>query len=217
MLELILKKSSDTPLTLLFLGAHSDDIEIGCGGTILRLAEEYPHLSVHWVVFGASGSRSAEAEESAKSFLYKVEDPHIYLRSFRDGFFPYIGGEIKDYFEELKSTIKPDLIFTHYRKDLHQDHRLICELTWNTYRDHLILEYEIPKYDGDLGAPNFYVRLNETISMRKVDILCESFATQREKYWFTADTFLSLMRLRGVEARSPGKYAEAFYANKVIV
>lgn len=217
MLELILKKSSDNPLTVLCLGAHSDDIEIGCGGTILRLTEEYPRLSVHWVVFGARGSRSAEAEESAKKFLSKVQDHQIYLRSFRDGYFPYIGGEIKDYFEELKAPIKPDLIFTHYRKDLHQDHRLICELTWNTFRDHLILEYEIPKYDGDLGSPNFYVRLNETISMQKVDILCESFATQREKYWFTADTFLSLMRVRGVEARSPGQYAEAFYANKVIV
>lgn len=216
MLELNLKKSADSPLSILCLGAHSDDIEIGCGGTILRLVEEHPRLSVYWVVFGASGSRSTEAEESAKKFLSTVEDRHILLKSFRDGFFPYIGAEIKDYFEELKAMLDPDIIFTHYRKDLHQDHRLICELTWNTFRDHLILEYEIPKYDGDLGSPNFYVRLNESISVQKVDLLCKSFATQRDKYWFTEDTFLSLMRIRGVEARSPSEYAEAFYANKVV-
>jgi LmbE family N-acetylglucosaminyl deacetylase len=145
-----------------------------------------------------------------------VEDHHILLRSFRDGFFPYIGAEIKDYFEVLKTMVNPGIIFTHYRKDLHQDHRLICELTWNTFRDHLILEYEIPKYDGDLGSPNFYVRLEETTCLRKVKILCDSFSTQTEKYWFIGDTFLSLMRIRGVEARSPSQYAEAFYANKLV-
>jgi LmbE family N-acetylglucosaminyl deacetylase len=149
--------------------------------------------------------------------LDKIGEKQIIVKNYRDGFFPYNGAEIKEYFEELKTQLSPDLIFTHYRKDLHQDHRLISELTWNTFRDHLILEYEIPKYDGDLGSPNFYVRLSETICSRKIELLCESFSSQSDKYWFTEDTFLSLMRVRGVESRSPSKYAEGFYAHKVII
>ena len=138
------------------------------------------------------------------------------IKNFRDGYFPYIGAKIKDQFEELKRQISPDLIFTHYRRDLHQDHRLIEELTWNTFRNNLILEYEIPKYDGDMSTPNYYIEFGEDIAFKKVEYLNKSFATQQGKYWFTDQTFLSLMRLRGVEARSVGKYAEGFYAYKIV-
>ena len=161
MLKLIFAHPKDTPLRLLCLGAHSDDIEIGCGGTILRLAREYPQLEVHWVVMGALGERAEEARKSAEELLAGVERKSITIKNYRDGFFPYRGEEIKNSFEELKARLSPDLILTHYRQDLHQDHRLMCELTWNTWRDHLILEYEIPKYDGDLGSPNFFVQLDK--------------------------------------------------------
>jgi LmbE family N-acetylglucosaminyl deacetylase len=216
MLNLVFGKSKQDPLTVLCLGAHSDDIEIGCGGTILRLVDEYPQLNVHWVVFGAGESRAVEAQKSAELFLSGVKNKRILIKGFRDGYFPYNGAEIKDQFEELKLQIFPDLIFTHYRKDLHQDHRLIEELTWNTFRNHLIFEYEIPKYDGDLSTPNYFVCLDEAIAYKKVKFLNESFATQRDKYWFADDTFLSLMRIRGVEARSTSSYAEGFYAHKIV-
>jgi len=216
MLELIFNKPNQAPFNILCLGAHSDDIEIGCGGTLLRLIEEYPLLNVVWIVFGASGRRADEAQKSAKLFLTGVSERHIDVKGFQDGYFPYNGAVIKDYFEKLKSQFSPDLIFTHYRKDLHQDHRLIEELTWNTFRNHLILEYEIPKYDGDMGAPNYYVCFNETIAFKKVKYLNESFSTQREKYWFTDDTFLSLMRVRGIEARAASQFAEGFYAYKMV-
>ena len=216
MLNLIFDKPKQEPFKLLCLGAHSDDIEIGCGGTLLRLIDEYPDLEIFWVVFGANGRREAEAMNSANLFLTGVAQKQIVIKGFRDGYFPYIGAEIKDYFEELKGIFSPDLIFTHFRKDLHQDHRLIEELTWNTFRNHLILEYEIPKYDGDLAAPNYYVCLDEATALKKVKYLKDSFATQRDKYWFTDETFLSLMRIRGVEARSETKYAEAFYGFKIV-
>jgi LmbE family N-acetylglucosaminyl deacetylase len=216
MLNLNFDKAKDSPLNILCLGAHSDDIEIGCGGTLLRLISEYSQLNIQWVVFGASGLRVEEAQKSAEMFLADAKERRIITHQFRDGYFPYHGAEIKDQFEELKTHISPDLVFTHYRRDLHQDHRLIEELTWNTFRNHLILEYEIPKYDGDMGAPNFYMPFSEDIAMRKVRYLNECFGTQRSKYWFTDDTFTSLMRLRGVESRSESKYAEAFYAHKVV-
>jgi LmbE family N-acetylglucosaminyl deacetylase len=216
MINLVFDRPKESPLTVLCLGAHSDDIEIGCGGTILRLADEYPQLNVHWIVFGASGLRVEEAQKSADLFLTSVQNKQIVTKNFRDGYFPYNGAEIKDQFEELKTQVSPDLIFTHYRRDLHQDHRLIEELTWNTFRNHLILEYEIPKYDGDLGTPNFYVPFGKEIALRKVKYLNEAFATQRSKYWFTDETFLSLMRLRGVESKSDGNYAEAFYGRKIL-
>lgn len=216
MLGLIFDKPKQAPFNLLCLGAHSDDIEIGCGGTILRLISEHPQLNVYWVVFGAAGPRAEEAQKSAELFLASVNNKQILIKSFRDGYFPYIGGEIKDQFEGLKNAISPDLIFTHYRRDLHQDHRLIEELTWNTFRNHLILEYEIPKYDGDTGTPNYYICISEELAAKKVGYLNESFATQRDKHWFTEDTFLSLMRIRGIEARSPSQYAEGFYTHKII-
>lgn len=216
MLKFLLETTEKPGYQLLCLGAHSDDIEIGCGGTLLRLIQEYPELSITWVVFGAHGERSHEALESAKELLEPVKNKKIIIKGFRDGYLPYIGGEVKDYFEQLKHEVSPDLIFTHYRQDLHQDHRLISELTWNTFRNHLILEYEIPKYDGDFGSPNFFVYLDESFCKRKVNLILNHFISQKNKHWFTADTFFSLLRLRGVESSAPHRYAEAFYCRKFV-
>ena len=206
-----------SPLTLLFLGAHSDDIEIGCGGTVLRFLEEFDVKEVCWVIFSASGERAAEARESANRFLEKAPRREVNIYTFRDGFFPYVGAEIKECFEELKRIVSPQVIFTHYRHDLHQDHRLISELTWNTFRNHLILEYEVVKYDGDLGVPNFFVHLSDDICRRKIDNIQKCFKTQGNRQWFDDDSFLSLLRLRGIESNAPEKYAEAFYGRKLVV
>lgn len=205
------------PLTVLCLGAHSDDIEIGCGGTLLRLLQDHPESTVVWVVFGARGRRRAEALRSGYAFLKQAENKRIIVKSFEESFFPYHGKAIKDCFEELKKDMDPDLIFTHYRHDLHQDHRTICELTWNTFRHHQILEYEIPKYDGDLGQPNVYVPLEEAFCTAKVKLLMSGFSTQRSRQWFTEDTFYSLLRLRGIESSGSGRYAEAFYGRKIVL
>jgi LmbE family N-acetylglucosaminyl deacetylase len=200
---------------VLCLGAHSDDIEIGCGGTILKLIDAFPQLQFHWVVFGAIGARQAEATASAHTFLKGATHKAIEVKGFRDGFFPYEGAGIKEAFEQLKQQVTPDLILTHYRQDLHQDHQLIANLTWNTFRHHLILEYEIPKYDGDLGTPNMFVQLDESMQQRKITYLMEHFATQANKHWFTEETFRSLLRLRGIESNH--QYAEAFYCRKFIL
>ena len=204
------------PKKILALGAHADDIEIGCGGTILRFLDENPATEVYWVVLGASGQRRTEAVESANLFLENARKKEIVIKEFRDGYFPYTGSDIKDFFEELKQKCSPDLILTHYRKDLHQDHRLISELTWNTFRNHLILEYEILKYDGDLGTPNVFVHLTESLARRKVGILLDSFRSQLKKNWFTEDVFSSILRLRGVESNAAEKYAEAYYCRKIV-
>ena len=215
MRSLTLSHDETYPLQVLCLGAHSDDIEIGCGGTILRLAQQYPRCVFHWVVFSAVGLRSAEAQQAAALFTgtARIEGP--LLKSFQDGFMPFVGGEIKAVFEDLKLAVSPDLIFTHNRRDAHQDHRLLAELTWNTFRDHLILEYEIPKYDGDLGQPNLFVLLESEVCQRKVGYMMEAFQSQHSKRWFRAETFLSLMRLRGMECNAPSGYAEAFYCRKM--
>jgi LmbE family N-acetylglucosaminyl deacetylase len=202
--------------TVLCLGAHADDIEIGCGGTILKLLKEQPGLDFVWVIFSAEGRRAREARASARVFLKGSGEQKVVIKSFRDGFFPFEGREIKRFFEQLKRTVEPDLIFTQYRDDRHQDHRLISDLTWNTFRDHVILEYEIPKYDGDLGNPNLYVPLDAEICRRKTEQLCTFFQTQSNKHWFSPDTFLSLMRLRGMECAAKSKYAEAFYCRKLV-
>lgn len=202
---------------VLCLGAHSDDIEIGCGGTILKLIERYPHLTCTWVVFSASPERADEAMSSAHDFLGTVENKRIMIKDFQDGFFPYTGTDIKLFFEALKSEIDPDLIFTHTRHDLHQDHRLLCDLTWNTFRNHLILEYEIPKYDGDLGQPNVFCHLDQATCKHKLDYLLKHFQTQANKHWFTEETFSALLRLRGIESKAPDGYAEAFYGRKIIL
>ena len=217
MLNLTFERRRDSILRILCLGAHSDDIEIGCGGTVLRILEENPDAEVLWVVMGASGQRADEATASAKSFLARARQKEVIVKEFRDGFFPYIGAEIKGFFEELKRRCAPDLILTHYRNDLHQDHRLVSELTWNTFRNHLILEYEILKYDGDLGTPNVFVPLTESLARRKVGILLDSFRSQLKKNWFTEDAFLAILRLRGLECNAPEKYAEAYHARKLVL
>ena len=215
MLNLSFARQRESIFRILCLGAHSDDIEIGCGGTILRLLEENPAAEVHWVVLATSERRRTEAVESANLFLANARRKEIVVKEFRDGYFPYVGSEIKDFFEELKKKISPDLILTHYREDLHQDHRLVSELTWNTFRNHLILEYEIVKYDADLGAPNFFVHLTESIARKKIQTIVGCFNSQGDKSWFTEDVFSSILRLRGVESNAPDKYAEAYYCRKI--
>jgi LmbE family N-acetylglucosaminyl deacetylase len=207
----------DQQLKALCLGAHPDDIEIGCGGTVLRLVEEVSKVQFRWIVFSGNQKRIKEAYESANTFLKKVKSKKIDIQQFRESYFPFVGAPIKDYFEKLKEEFHPDLIFTHYRKDAHQDHRLISDLTWNTFRDHLILEYETPKYDGDIGNPNLYVHLSESLAQKKIGHIIDTFRTQTEKHWFTEETFRSIMRIRGVESNSPSKYAEAFYCHKIVL
>lgn len=204
-------------LKILCLGAHSDDIEIGCGGTILRLLDARPGSHVVWVVLAARGDRKSEAVRSATAFLRAAGSKKIITKPFRESYFPSEWEDIKDYFEELKALIDPDLVFTHYRQDSHQDHRVVCELTWNTFRRHQILEYEIPKYDGDLGRPNIYLPLTDETAKAKVNLLMEAFSTQRSRQWFSEDTFYALLRLRGIEANSSAQYAEAYYGRKVVL
>lgn len=217
MLKLSIDQNNHSVYKIFCLGAHCDDIEIGCGGTILKLIENHNNIVFYWVVFSSNEQRKKEALKSANNFLKGAKVENIAIKNFRNGFFPFIGPEIKEYFEQLKQELSPDLIFTHYRHDLHQDHRLISDLTWNTFRNHLILEYEIPKYDGDLGTPNFFVHLDESICRKKAQYLLDAFETERQKHWFSEDTFFSIMRLRGVESNSPGKYSEAFYCRKIIL
>jgi LmbE family N-acetylglucosaminyl deacetylase len=217
MLKLQFCKPTDSFYRILCLGAHSDDIEIGCGGTILTLLELYPYVECYWVVFSADQQRACEARHSADSFLKHAQAKHIVIQDFHESFFPYIGAAIKEYFEALKHVFSPDLIFTHYRSDLHQDHRLISELTWNTFRNHLILEYEIPKYEGELGIPNLFVPLAELVYRKKLQYILDSFPSQRHRGWFDQETFLAILRLRGVECNAPSKYAEAFYCRKAVL
>jgi LmbE family N-acetylglucosaminyl deacetylase len=202
---------------ILCLGAHSDDIEIGCGGTILRLLERNPRLNFYWVVFSSSPRRKREALAAARLFLGTAVRPHVVIRSFRDSFFPHEWKGIKEFFESIGKRFQPDLIFTHYRNDLHQDHRIISDLTWNAFRDHLILEYEIPKYDGDLGSPNFFVDLDAAACEKKIHNIMASFRSQSGKQWFTEDTFRALLRIRGVESNAKGRYAEGFYGRKALL
>jgi len=223
MLTFAFDRPAAAGLHVLLIGAHADDIEIGCGGTILRLAREGVIASARWVVLSADGDRAAEAEAGAARFLEGVAERTVTVERFRDGFFPYSGGAVKEFFESLKPGassdrgIAPDVIFTHRRDDVHQDHRLVGELTWNTFRDHLILEYEIPKYEGDLGSPNLYVRLPEWAALRKAELIASTFATQADRDWFSTDTFLAHMRLRAIESRAPSGFAEAFVGRKVVV
>jgi len=217
MIRLDLKQGASEPIQILCLGCHADDIEIGCGGTILRLAERYPGSVFHWAVFSAIGVRESEARRAATMFVSPTQLRGPILKSFNDGFMPFVGAEVKAVFEELKQAVSPDLILTHNRKDAHQDHRLIAELTWNTFRDHLVLEYEIPKYDGDLGQPSVFVPLQKEICEKKVRYILEAFQSQHCKRWFQEETFLSLMRLRGMECNAHSGYAEAFYCRKLVL
>jgi LmbE family N-acetylglucosaminyl deacetylase len=201
--------------TILCIGAHADDIEIGCGGAILKLLADHPSARVVWVVLSADDEREAEARRSAEKFLADARESVVVIKRFRDTFFPYDGGEIKEFFRELQGRVSPDLIFTHRREDRHQDHGLVAELTWNNFRDHFILEYEIPKYEGDLGTPNVFYPLDRSVCTRKVETIYREFASQQSRSWFTEETFWSLLRIRGIECGSPTGYAEAHYVRKI--
>ena len=217
MLALNLPEDPSAPIKLLLLGAHSDDIEIGCGGTVLELLSSYSNVHVVWVVFSSAPEREREARKSAALFLQRAATQQVVVKNFRDGYFPYEGAAIKEFFEQLKNEVDPDLIFTHYRGDRHQDHRTISDLTWNTWRRHLILEYEIPKYDGDLAVPNAFVPLSQAVCVRKIQTILDVFRTERNKAWMSEDTFQAILRLRGVECGAPEKYAEAFHCRKLIM
>jgi LmbE family N-acetylglucosaminyl deacetylase len=214
MLHMIPPSEETRPLRVLCLGAHSDDIEIGCGGSLLQLFAGGRSLDVRWVVFSGNRSRAKEANESAAFWLEPAQSRNVDLHDYRDGFFPDAWAEIKKTFEGLKGSFEPDIIFTHYRDDLHQDHQIINQLTWNTFRNHFILEYEIPKYDGDMGSPNFYIPLAEKTAKAKTSALMEYFGSQNTKHWFCEELFLGLMRIRGMESCSQSGYAEGFYARK---
>jgi len=217
MLKLTLARASDTPYKVLCLGSHCDDIEIGCGGTLLTLSQQIPQLEVYWAVFSSDQVRAREARESAECFLEGVKAKTIVIKDFRNSFFPFVGAAIKEDFERLKAEFSPDLVFTHYRQDLHQDHQLVSQLTWNTFRNQLILEYEVPKYDGDLGTPNVFTHLDEAVCRRKVGYLVTHFKSQLDKQWFDEEAFWALLRLRGIEANAPTRYAEAFYCRKSVL
>ena len=204
-------------LSVLCIGAHSDDIEIGAGATILGWIARGVRVDAHWAVLSASGQRADEAHASARDFLAGAARSTIDLAAFKDGFFPWQGAEIKAWFEALKPRVSPDVVLCHWRDDGHQDHREVSGLVWNTFRDHLILEYEIPKWDGDLGRPNLYVPATKAMMTRKVDLLMRHFGSQRSKDWFAPETFTGLARLRGNEARSPEGYAEAFHVRKLVL
>ena len=216
MLHVVLPPLRQRPLKLLCLGAHADDIEIGCGGTVLRFAAERPDLIVRWIVFSGAGPREVEARSSAVTFLENIAEKQIEMLQFRDGYFPFQGADIKDRFETVKCEFDPSLVLTHWRGDAHQDHRLVAELTHNTFRDHLVLEYEIPKYDGDLGNPNLFVPLTQALFRRKVETIGHHFSSQRGRSWFSDDTFLAMARLRGIGCNAPEGLAEAFYVRKIV-
>jgi len=216
-MKLVELAGSGERLSVLCIGAHSDDIEIGAGATLLGWIEHGVRLDVHWAVLSASGLRASEALASAKAFLLGAAQSVIELAEFKDGFFPYQGAEIKIWFEGLKRRVSPDVVLCHSRNDAHQDHREVSMLTWNTFRDQVILEYEIPKWDGDLGQPNIFIPASRALIERKSKLLSEHFGTQRSKDWFDAQTFLGLARLRGAECRAPDGFAEAFYARKLVL
>ena len=215
MLGMMFPESTD-PLNVLCLGAHCDDIEIGCGGTLLELTRSRA-VNCTWVVFCSNDIRSKEAQNCAESFLSDATCRDIRINSFRDGFLPYSAVQVKEYFESLKNIVNPDLIFTHYRNDKHQDHRFLAELALNTYRDHLILEYEIPKYDGDLGQPNLHIPISQELVHDKVEAIYNYYVSQQGKKWFDTGLFRSLMRIRGMETNSPSDYAESFYIHKAVL
>ena len=217
MLPLTLGPAPKDGYRILCLGAHSDDIEIGCAGTVLRLLAENRVAEVTWVVLSGGADRAREARRGARRVLGRLPGARIVQREFRDGFFPYDAVPVKEFFEELKGTVNPDLIFTHYGQDAHQDHRFVAELTHSTFRRHLVLEYEVMKTDGDLGNPQLYVPLEERTVRRKVEILMDCFGSQRSRKWFSEDAFRALMRLRGIEGLAPSGHAEAFRVRRIVI
>ncbi len=217
MISLLLNAASDRASRVLCLGAHCDDIEIGCGGTLWSMASARPRMQMKWCVFSGERTRSGEAERSAEAWFAQGAEGAISVDNFTDGYFPSQWADIKRRFEAIRAEFEPDVIFTHHHDDSHQDHRVLHELTWNTFRNHLIFEYEIPKYEGDLSRPGVYVPLDERAATAKIELLMKHFATQQNKYWFTEDTFRALMRLRGIECRAPSGFAEAFHCRKLLL
>ena len=201
--------------SVLLLGAHCDDIEIGCAGTLLKLVRRNPHAEYLWITFSSTAERAAETRNAAATLLAGAASKSVRIESFPESALSTAIVQIKRYFEDVKRTIAPELIFTHYRHDLHQDHRLVNELTWNTFRNHTILEYEIPKFDGDLGVPNVFVPLANSELNTKIELLLESFPSQQSRSWFTRSTFEAIARLRGIECNALDGHAEAFYARKL--
>lgn len=214
MLSLSLPASA--PLTILCLGAHCDDVEIGCGGTLMTLVERHPGSRFEWVIFTREGERERESRKAAAA-IHGAGGAGVEVLDFRMSYLPFEGSKVKDHFESIKKRVRPDVIFTHRLEDRHQDHRLLAELTWNTFRDHLVLEYEIPKYEGDLGQPNLYVPLSEAHVVRKLDLLVDCFPSQASRSWFSRDLFQAHLRLRGMECNAPSGHAEAFTARKITV
>jgi LmbE family N-acetylglucosaminyl deacetylase len=202
-------------LSVLCLGAHSDDIEIGAGATLLTWIEQGLELDVLWCVLSGAKERHEEALNSAHDFLMGASKACVEVLEFKDGLLLAQAAEVKAWFESLKLRWQPDIILTHTRDDAHQDHREVRRHTWNTFRDNLILEYEVPKWDGDLGQPNLYVPIAASVLERKIELLMAHFGTQRSKHWFDAETFRGFARLRGVECRARERYAEAFFARKI--
>jgi LmbE family N-acetylglucosaminyl deacetylase len=217
MLRLAPEVPAGRPLRLLCIGAHSDDLEIGCSGTVLVWLASMRAIEVTWVVLSAEGARASEARRSARALLTRAVARKVVIASFRDGYLPAQYSDVKCFFEDLKGEVNPDVILTHWLNDRHQDHRLAAELTWNTWRNHLVLEYEIPKYEGDLAPPNAYVVVPASLARRKANHLSRYFSSQRSKDWFVGDNFLGLMRLRGLECRSSSGFAEAFHARKLVL
>jgi|SRR5580704_12413051 LmbE family N-acetylglucosaminyl deacetylase len=213
----MLQVSLGSARRILCLGAHSDDIEIGVGGTLLKLVEKRSDLEIWWIVFSAPGYREVEAQQSANDFLSGVTNREIRVGAFRESYFPSEWPAIKDWVEEIKAKFNPEIVFTHYRDDRHQDHRVLSDLAWNTFRNQLILEYEILKYDGDLGRPNVFIPLSEEQCARKIELLLKHFKTQSTKHWFTSDSFAAMHRIRGIECASKSGRAEAFYCRKLVV
>jgi LmbE family N-acetylglucosaminyl deacetylase len=216
-LESMLQFSLGSVRRVLCLGAHSDDIEIGAGGTLLKVAAQCSDMEIWWVVFSAPGPRAEEARGSADEFLSGVATQQVRIGSFRESYFPSQWPAIKGWFEEIKAKFDPEVVFTHHRNDRHQDHRVLSDLAWNTFRNHLILEYEIPKYDGDLGRPNVFVPLSDQLCTRKIELLLRHFKTQSTKHWFTSDTFEAMHRIRGIECASATGRAEAFFSRKLVL
>lgn len=199
--------------TVLLLGAHCDDIEIGCGATVRLLAKQRPDARFVWVTLASEDGRGAETRRAAAQLLEGAAEVEVFVENFRGSYLPHEGPALKEYIDALK-RFSPALVFTHFRHDLHQDHRVVNELTWNTFRNHAVLEYEIPKFDGDLGVPNTFVPLTAADIEAKCRMLMECFPSQHARAWFTPDTFQALARLRGIECAAPGGFAEAFYARK---
>lgn len=212
---LCLELPSRRQLRVLCIGAHSDDIEIGCGGTLLEWMDMRCTLHVTWVVLSAVGARAVEARRSATNLLARAKRVNIVIHGLDDGRFPAYYSEVKNALESVRSHWPdPDVILTHRLEDRHQDHRTVAEVAWQTWRDHLVFEFEIPKYEGDLGQPNVYVPISARNGRRKVEHLMRHFGTQRSKSWFSPETFEGLMHLRAIECRSTSGFAEAFHLRK---